>query len=103
MPHAPDGIGKLRLVLPAIAGPPKEPVALRVSATRHGVTVRNCRPAVVLGLMPKGPRSAVPVPAGKPHRASGTGGPAADNGLMGITWKSSPGCSPKRGSNDTST
>ena len=45
MPHALCGIGKDRLVPPAITGPPNVPSALRVSATRQGVTGTKTVPA----------------------------------------------------------
>src|ERR1700748_27844 len=38
------GTAELRVSLAAISGPPKGPLALRVSATRHGVTGMNCSP-----------------------------------------------------------
>src|SRR5580704_2743010 len=38
IPQGLEGIVKLRLLLAGIDGPPKGPLALRVSAIRHGVT-----------------------------------------------------------------
>jgi len=56
MEHVLLGMGKLRLVPPDMYGPPRGPVGLRVSATRHGVTGRYCRPAgaetLILALVP---------------------------------------------------
>jgi hypothetical protein len=43
-PHALPGMLKSRLELPAMAGPPKAPVELRVSATRQGVMGTKRRP-----------------------------------------------------------
>src|SRR5450432_3829992 len=40
-PQLLEGMTKSRLLPPAIAGPPKGPAALRVSATRQGVTGTN--------------------------------------------------------------
>ena len=37
--------GKLRTVLAESAGPPETPLGLRVSATRHGCTVKKPAPA----------------------------------------------------------
>src|SRR5690242_18219801 len=42
MPQTLLGITKSRDVFPAIAGPPKPPMAFRVSAIRHGVIGANC-------------------------------------------------------------
>ena len=36
------GIANVRVAPPAMVGPPKGPAALRVSATRHGVTAMKC-------------------------------------------------------------
>src|ERR1019366_2220532 len=41
IPHALAGMTKSRLLPPSIAGPPKGPAGLRVSATRQGVTGTN--------------------------------------------------------------
>src|SRR6266542_1331668 len=43
MPHW-LAMTKVRSALAASAGPPYGPAGLRVSATRHGVTVKNCVP-----------------------------------------------------------
>src|SRR5947208_2305972 len=39
-----EAIGNTRDVLPFMIGPPSDPVAPRVSTTRHGVTVKKFRP-----------------------------------------------------------
>ncbi len=39
---SPSESGKARDELPGIGGPPKGPLGLRVSTTRHGVTGKNC-------------------------------------------------------------
>jgi hypothetical protein len=41
MPQALEGIGIVRVVPAAMYGPPKGPLGLRVSMTRHGATVSN--------------------------------------------------------------
>src|SRR5258708_14851243 len=46
MPHALFGIVNPRVVCAPRNGPPNGPLALRVSATRHGVTGTKRRPAV---------------------------------------------------------
>lgn len=48
--HGPEGIVKLRDVPVVISGPPKGPLALRVSTTRHGMTGKNCT-GVGIGLI----------------------------------------------------
>src|SRR4051794_24077333 len=40
------GMAKLRVLFPAITGPPRGPAAFRVSTTRHGVTGMNNSPEV---------------------------------------------------------
>src|SRR3974390_3447878 len=52
MLHALCGILKVRVDPPASCGPPKAPVALRVSAIRQGVTGMNCKALVVVVAAP---------------------------------------------------
>jgi hypothetical protein len=56
MEHVLLGTGKLRLAPPDMYGPPKGPVGLRVSATRHGVTGTYRSPlgeeTLILALVP---------------------------------------------------